>query len=838
MGRSGRWQQWAGLDRAIGLIWSIDLVLAINLVSAIGLLCPVTASASQEFDSAFLQFGAALPALVGNTLPAGEYALDVQVNERALGRHNIRFAADATGRLQPCLDAALLEAMALRDPVLSATDAKTADRAPATAAGCLTPQALAPQIDWQYDSESLTLQLQVPQALLRSQRAMPRSAGQLDPGIPALRLDYSTNLYRYRTASAQQTQSFAGLHSGLNLDHWRLRQRATLRHSSDQSPHWQSLETTLQRSLPAWQGQLTLGDTGSRSDLFDSVRYRGLQLRSDRRLLDHQESGFAPVVQGQAETRALVSIRQAGRLVYQTTVAPGPFLIEDLPPLGSSNDLEVTVQESDGRQQQFTLPAQSLPQLLRPGRFDYNLTLGQLDMQDKPLWLEADWQQGISNLLTLYAGSQLSPVYHGWLGGVALNTPWGGLAFDLTRASSEQTAVSHGQRLRWSQSLGAGGGRLSFTAWQALSNHYRTLGQLIADDGSTTSAATPVRQRLSLHLNQPLAAHGGNLYLAGNWQRDSQRQTAWSGQAGYQHHWRRLGYGLSAGRTRDAGGNDQYQFQLSLNLLPGPLAQGQSLSWLSSHDSQGGTRHQAFWSRQHPGWPNLDYSLNAGHAAHERSLGGSLHWLGQPVELDASASADNRQQRQLSLGASGTLLAHAGGVHWSRPAGETLAIISAEGASGASLYHWPDIRLDARGQAVVPHLSPFRDNPLALQAEGMAGDVELLHAQRNTLPDAGAIVHLTFPTRRGQPLLLASSQADGTPLPMGASIQDDSGQEVGLVAQGSRLYTRLASTPATLQVVWGPALHQRCQVHILQWPDAAGTAPALPCLSLPPAGAS
>lgn len=119
----------------------------------------------------------------------------------------------------------------------------------------------------------------------------------------------------------------------------------------------------------------------------------------------------------------------------------------------------------------------------------------------------------------------------------------------------------------------------------------------------------------------------------------------------------------------------------------------------------------------------------------------------------------------------------------------------------------------------------------------MADDVELLHAQRSALPDAGAILHLSFPTRRGRPLLLPAAMVDGSPLPMGASIQDADGEEWGLVAQGSQLYTRLARTPATLQVVWGPADHQRCQVEISDTvATAALTTSPLPCHPLPPSG--
>ncbi len=40
--------------------------------------------------------------------------------------------------------------------------------------------------------------------------------------------------------------------------------------------------------------------------------------------------GYAPQIRGYAKTNAKVEVRQQGNLIYQTTVTPGSFEINDL----------------------------------------------------------------------------------------------------------------------------------------------------------------------------------------------------------------------------------------------------------------------------------------------------------------------------------------------------------------------------------------------------------------------------------------------------------------------------------------------------------------------------
>ena len=94
-------------------------------------------------------------------------------------------------------------------------------------------------------------------------------------------------------------------------------------------------------------------------------------LGSDELMVPYSQREVAPVVRGIAR----VEVRQGGYVIYSTTVAPGPFALTDLS-AGSNGDLLVTVVETDGAPQVFTVPWTAPAIALREGYLKYNLMAG------------------------------------------------------------------------------------------------------------------------------------------------------------------------------------------------------------------------------------------------------------------------------------------------------------------------------------------------------------------------------------------------------------------------------------------------------------------------------
>src|SRR5256885_9527612 len=108
----------------------------------------------------------------------------------------------------------------------------------------------------------------------------------------------------------------------------------------------------------------------------DSTSFRGIRLNSDDRMLPDSQRGYAPLVRGVANTNARVTITQNGIKLYETTVAPGAFVINDLYPTGYGGDLQVSITEANGAVRSFAVPYAAVPLSLREGQDRYSLTAG------------------------------------------------------------------------------------------------------------------------------------------------------------------------------------------------------------------------------------------------------------------------------------------------------------------------------------------------------------------------------------------------------------------------------------------------------------------------------
>ncbi|WP_211629356.1 fimbria/pilus outer membrane usher protein, partial [Paraburkholderia nemoris] len=172
----------------------------------------------------------------------------------------------------------------------------------------------------------------------------------------------------------------------------------------------------------AWASQLTIGEGYTTGELFTSTAFRGVRLATDDRMLPDSLRGYAPTVRGIATSNAKVTISQNGVTIYQTTVAPGAFEINDLYPTGYGGDLNVSVTEADGSVHTFSVPYAAVPLSLRPGVNRYSLTAGTVrtpGVSGNPAFAQGTWQHGFTNLFTGYAGVNAAQGYGAVMAGGA-----------------------------------------------------------------------------------------------------------------------------------------------------------------------------------------------------------------------------------------------------------------------------------------------------------------------------------------------------------------------------------------------------------------------------------
>ncbi|RQR67024.1 fimbrial biogenesis outer membrane usher protein [Burkholderia sp. Bp9126] len=789
-----------------------------------------TEFAQVQFDPGFLNNGTRQPIDItrferGNFTQPGTYNVDLIVGQNWIGRYDIAFkAASGTPEAQPCFDEATLRRIGIDFTKLPAeTVAAVTVEGACRRIGQIVPEASA-----SFDFSEQRLTLSIPQAsLMRTARGYV-SPDQWDSGVPVAMLGYNANVYRSKSkGAAADTQAYVGINGGVNVGNWHFRHNGSYSWSQRGGNRYQNVNTYVQRDLPSLASQLTLGEATTTGDIFDSSQFRGVRLATDDRMLPDSLRGYAPVVRGLANTNAKVTIRQNGVTLYETTVSPGPFEIGDLYPTGYGGDLQVTVTEADGSTHSFAVPYAAVPMSLRPGIQRYSFVTGTLrNQQDSsnPLFAQATYQRGLSNMLTGYGGITVAAGYAAAMIGGAFNTRVGAFGLDVTQASTSIPGVKrfNGTSLRFSyaKSVVPTGTDISIAAYRYSTNGYFNLNDAMSTrdavrDGYPVDRIWRERNRASLTLNQRLGDKAGQLNistLAANYWNRAGSDVSYS--VGYSNSFRNVSYSLTASRQRNSGGEMSTLYYASVT-IPLGRTRPASLTTNLSHDTRGRTQVQSMLSGSLGADNNLSYGVSANYANGQGSTdaGGNANvtYRGRYAELGlAGGGSSDYQQGSLSL--RGGVVAHPGGVTLSQPLSETFGIVEAKGAEGARVTNASGVRIDQRGYAIVPYLTPYNRNTVEIDPIGTSMDVELKETSQQVAPRNGAVPFLTFRTHTGRSAVIQARKPDGTPLPFGAAVTDETGKELGVVGQASKVLARGLKDKGELTVKWGDDSGSLCRI--------------------------
>ncbi len=772
----------------------------------------------------------------GAAIMPGTYNVDVYINQRWIGRMDVRFAAPhPNANAVPCVTRSLISRMQVK---ISQTDAQTRLSQPGA---CVQLSDVIPQATEHFDMGALRLDFSVPQVALKETPRDYVSPASWSTGVPAFLLNYQFNAFHNDNHGLKSNSAFLGLDSGLNFGAWRIRQRSTLDWAtgyagSPSQHHWHDIELYARRALPGLASELTFGDSYTDGSVFDSYALVGVQLATDDRMRAPSRRGYAPVVRGVAQTNAKVTVRQNGVVLYQTVVPPGPFVINDLYPTGYGGALQVTVTEADGQQRTYEVPYASVSQLQRPGVTRYSVDAGQLRDQGQgvhPNVFQAAFQHGFNNLLTGYAGVQASGGYGAVLVGGALNTRIGAFAIDLTQSRTEipghGTYLGKSLRLTWSKMITETRTRFSVAAYRYSTSGFLSLREAAmareyANEGLNPFPAggAPLisagdlrrRNRFTLSLSQPLGAAAGSLYgnvtYSDYWGQQGSSSTF---QVGYQNHLGSLNYGISLARTQTPTGGYDNTANLTLSV---PLGGSQAPTFTANlnHDSQGSDQQQATVAGSFGRYNQFGYSASLAHdgGGTSASVGGG--YSGSHGVYSASYDKGDGYS-QASVGTSGSLVAHQGGVTFGQPLSDTIAIVHAPGAAGAQVQGASNVRLDNEGYAIVPNLTPFQRNTISLNPQGAGLGVQLDATSTSVAPYAGAVVMVNFKTHYGRALIVRLHRADGIAVPFGADVADSQGNSVGTVGQAGRALLTVHRLSGDLTVHWsaGDSGGGSCRFH-------------------------
>lgn len=756
-------------------------LLSLALLAA--LTTPVMAADEMQFDIRAVQARGVDPKIAewfrqAPRFMPGPATVSLMVNGSPRGWVNARF--DGQGRL--CADTDFLRQAGLLTP--PGFDDKV---------DCFNLQSAWPQSELQLYPGEERVELVLPQQALAPPG--PASGNWSHGGVGGM-LNYDAQYMDSAGSAARVDFMQLGSEAGFNINDWIVRSRQTFSRFNGEK-RLQHQAAYAQRSFAGMKKVLQVGQVSLSNSMFGTGPVFGFQIFPELALQGNR--GGPGLVEGTADSQSVVEVRQSGVLIYSTTVPAGPFRLQGLPLLNTRSDLAVTLTASGGEQRQFTVPASAL--LLNgiavaPG---LSFGAGKLDQQgssEQPVLGTVANGWALTPYTTLNAGLLGSAPYRA--GALELDSQ----LFDATLLSLQTTVAQDGKHgdngvsalavvtHQLSERIG-----LSANASQQ-STGYRELSDALQEKktdyherirkqyGTGVNWSEKVLGSLTLSVARSTTFAGDKVsYMRGGWSRTFGR--AYVG-ASLEHN---------TGTRNTAAENRIY---LTLNIPFGSGGKLNNYFSSASNGSRGGMRYSQRGS-QDRGW---SLSSDRDFRNCRTTSGGTLDMVTPVSQLSGSLSHSSDNYTSWMARATGAVVAHGGGVTLAPyRVGDTFGIAKVGEESGVRLDTpagptWTD----GRGYAVLPLLGGYKRSTIQIDTRSLAKSVDISNAWHETEAARGAVSHIDFNVVRTRRVLVDVKDAQGRPLPHGASVFDVNGNFVTVVGDRGSVFIPDAGQPGQLDV--------------------------------------
>ncbi|ELY4060847.1 fimbrial biogenesis outer membrane usher protein [Cronobacter sakazakii] len=771
-----------------------------------------TVTAGEYFDPGLLQNIDGKAALSDTSLlsqgyqPAGTYRVHINVNEKPIMMSSVRFEPDKNKQLVACLSFKAYQKLGVD---MSKVSSKAEDNELKNT--CVPMEEQVPGAKSSFDFSKLQLDITLPQTVLRDESVQGVPEEEWDDGIPAIISNYQLSGQQYlKKGESTEDSTYANLTNGVNIGAWRYRNNSAISNSEG----WQSITNYVETAIHTLKSELTVGDSSTPGDVFDSLLIRGVQLSSDDDMLPDQLNGFAPIIRGIAKSNARVTVRENGYVIYQRSVPPGPFVISDLASVSDGGKLDVVVTEADGSETHNTLAYSSVPQLLRTGQMKYNLSAGRYmsgtsSFEHKPDVIQAVISRGLPLNTTLYGGAQYHDRYRAFSLGLGMDMKsLGGIAADLTeskgRRGNSQEADGKMIRLTYRNYIPDSDTQIQ------VDNRYYTGDYLSFSDWATAEdlfADTRRRREYNLSINQSLDdTNSFYTTLSRSENMDNSVSRMW--QIGWNGSLKTVSFSLAYSMSRsesEARWDKQLALTLSIPLsetfpTTQPMVNYTTTSGLERDlnnqlgiNGKVGDSQDMHWNTQ------LSYAAKHGESSTKSGSAG-FDYQGNYGDLNVTYNAD--QNNYISWNASGSVVGHRHGVTFGRNSTGSMALVSIPGVPDVPLEGGQDLHTDSRGYALATDLRSYHRNSLSVDTQKAGKDIDFASTSTQLVPTKDAVVLAEFTAIRGRKAVFTINYK-GEVLPFGTRAHIEGMDNAYYVGDKGQVYLNAVPDKGILTFKWG-----------------------------------
>ena len=780
-------------------------------------ICASFASAS-EINTAFMQGTTEVPSVFkeGVTYPAGQYYVDVMLNGARTTRMPLTVSPDDEQSGQLCLSPEWLQNAgiffkpeAYQETFDSVRGCYQIGRKDNTKVG--------------FDLGSQTLDFGIPQAWLPEKN----DAARWDYGINGLRLKYNGNFnqnVQSRSNSGYEDDTlnaYGSFNAALNVGRWVLSSDMSASRNVSGS-EFTTNNLTLSTAISQIKGDLLLGRSQSRTELFSDFGFYGAAIRSNSNMRSWRTRGYAPVITGVASTTSRITVTQGEYTIDSRVVPPGPYRLDDIASTSNGN-LVVTVEDNSGHKTVTEYPVATLPSLLRPGDWQYNVAVGQrydnnrLDdafSSGNGTFALASLDLGLQ-MTTLNIASILHDGYQAAGFGVSqtLGT-WGALSASVNGSRAQYDDGS--QRQGVSATMKYAKNFTSNTDLQLLTYRYQS-------PGYTEFASWNPTYGGGRRIYDPNGLGGTDQYIWFNGREKARYEARFShrldraylsGSFWQQTYW---------GDQRDAFGASVSASTTVFKDISVYLSGNWSRSAWSSQDEYsgslgvsipftlGGIRHYSTntvgYSRYNGASFNnstsatlsdrLNYSVNAG--TDERSntnAGASVSYAFDRVQTNVAVS-QSRDTTTLSGNLSGSAIAtKETGLLLTKESSDTVAVLRIKDTPGVTFNG--SLPTNSSGNTVV-YLTGYNPTTISINPENVPDSAELLNTTYDVVPTDKAIIYREFGFQNVQRYILRVRDAHGNVM-TGGNATTEQGLDAGFITRNGVLLMNLLAAPQKITI--------------------------------------
>lgn len=780
---------------------------------------------SAQYDSDIINVA------ISNAVRTGLHSLNTSINGRSIGEQVLDFQhLDSSQNAVLCIDEKLLKKLDLKDSVIESLPKKD----------CLTIKQLSPDAYYDLDNSNLSLQISIPLILLNHRPRGYIPPEQFDKGISSAFIAYQYSHYAsFDQESENTSSSYLNLNGGTNIAGWNFRHTGYFDSENNKLEKYHSSMNTISTDLLSMKSRLTLGDLNTQSYMNQSATIRGVQLASDISMLPNSLRSYTPVIRGMANTNALVSVFQNGNKIFERSVPAGMFEITDLVALSSNGDLKVQVTENGGEKSSFMVPLQGNVNLIRVGQFNYSTSLGQyrLSQTESDEYIgQLSFQYGLSNYLTLSAGSNYSEPYQNYSFGTGINTFIGALKLesDFSFASPFESTVK-GQQYRLSYQYNY----IPLNSYLSLNSTYQS---------KTFSTLSEVFSKLNYEsLSQPEIDYFNDYYKLknqfnislskrfeerkyGSFYFSAARNEYWNKENNYDqfnfsysNFWKKLNYSLSVSQNSSSSAHkkDEMRWNATLN-IPLDIKNKKVYvnSTLQKANTHGNPLNSFIGLSGSSGENNqFGYAVSANNSIVDEksssSITGNLNYNLSPVSLSLNATFIDSQNQQMGLNLNGGIVAHPYGLTLTNQLSDTFAIVHAKGAKGAYVQNNRGVKIDRFGNAIYSSLAAYDVNTVGLDTNHLPLDIQLNSNQTEVVPRRYSSTLVRFDTERSSKIILKVKFEDSRQVPIGMQVKDNENIIIGMYGQSNQIFIeddKAFSKP--IMIFWGSDNNYSCNVDL------------------------